>query len=70
MTDVATLQGRLADLEATKHALMTGKSVASVSHDGKAVTYSRADLAQLNAAILEIRAQLGLTRRRAFGVTF
>lgn len=70
MTDTVTLQARLADLEAAKHALMTGQSVASVSHDGKAVTYTRAELAALNAAILEIRARLGLTRRRAIGVNF
>jgi len=70
MTDTATLRARLTALETVKFDLMSGQSVASVSHDGKSVNYSRADLAAINAAILEIKAQLGMGRRRAVGVRF
>lgn len=70
VTDPATLQARLADLEATKHALLTGKARVSVGHDGKSVTFSKADLPALNAEIAAIKTRLGQGRRRAIGVQF
>jgi len=70
MADRATLRARLDALETAKYALMSGQAVASVSHDGKSVSYSRGDLAAINAGIAEIKAQLGIGRRRAVGVRF
>ncbi|KAA5603023.1 hypothetical protein F1188_20035 [Roseospira marina] len=70
MTETATLRARLRALETAKYALLAGEAVASVSHDGKSVSYSRGDLAAINAGIAEIKAQLGMGRRRAVGVRF
>ena len=70
MADTTTLRARLAELETAKHAVLTGCSHVAVSHDGKSVTYNKANLAELNAAIAEIKSQLGLGRRRAIGVRF
>jgi HAMP domain-containing protein len=68
MTDTATLERRLAELEEARHALLTGKARVSVSAAGRSVTYAKADLGALNAAIAELRSALGRGGRRAIGI--
>lgn len=70
MTDTAIKRQQLAELEAARHALLTGKARVSVGHDGKSVTYTKTTLADLNAAIMGLKSELGLGRRRAIGVRF
>lgn len=70
MTDIATLQQRLVEAEAAKHALLTGKQRVSIGYGDKSVSFERSDLAKLEAYIVELRAQLGQSRRRPLRVTF
>ncbi len=68
MTDPAILQARLAEAEAALHELQIGKRTASVSYDGKSVTYTAAKIADLQSYILNLRIQLGQGPRRLFGL--
>ena len=66
--DLATLQARLTDAQLAYHQLMTGKATASVSYEGKSVTYTQATMANLGAYITQLQGQiaalLGTSRRR------
>lgn len=70
MTDKATLQARLEALEEAQFQLAMGKSRASVSYDGKSVSYTAADAALIAGLIQEIKMKLGTGGRRAFPVRF
>lgn len=61
---------RLNDLVAARDALAMGKSVASVTHNGKTVSYHAGDIARLDQLIEEARGALGLSRRRSFVPNF
>ncbi|MBK8159141.1 MAG: hypothetical protein IPK59_10370 [Rhodospirillaceae bacterium] len=63
-------QQRLADLVAARDALAMGKSVASVTHNGKTVSYHAGDIGRLDQLIAEARTALGLSRRRSFVPSF
>ena len=66
--DLATLQARLTDAQLAYHKLMIGGAMASVSYDGKSVTYTQATMSNLAAYITllqnQIAALLGTARRR------
>lgn len=68
MTDPAILQARLVEAEAALHKLQIGQQAATVSYDGKSVTYSQARIADLQSYILNLRIQLGQGPRRLFGL--
>lgn len=70
MTDKAILKARLEALEDARLQLAMGKSRASVSYDGKSVSYTKADAGQIIGMIQEIKMQLGISGRRAFPVRF
>lgn len=74
MTDTATLQVYLMQLEAAEQALLLGKQTVSVGYGDTKVEYNKTDLAAIQRRIVEIKAQLDptgcTTRRRAFGVRF
>ncbi|RJF81119.1 phage tail protein [Azospirillum cavernae] len=70
MIDPQILRVRLSKLEAAKDELLTGKAVVSITDGGKAMTFSRAKLSDLNAEIMGLKSALGLARRRAIGVSF
>nr|WP_298685242.1 gpW family head-tail joining protein [uncultured Dongia sp.] len=74
MTDTATLQVYLAQLEAAEQQLLLGKQTASVGYGDTRVEYNKTDLTAIRARIVEIKAQLDptgcKTRRRAIGVRF
>ncbi|MBF0251790.1 MAG: phage tail protein [Alphaproteobacteria bacterium] len=53
----------LAEVEQAIQDLAMGRSVASVSNNGKAVTYTRADLPMLQARKTQLEIELGLARR-------
>lgn len=60
----AVLLQWLNDAQAAMAALMTGRREVSVSYDGKTVTYSNANRADLQAWIGLLQRQLGLNRGR------
>lgn len=68
MADLATLQLWLLEAKTALHKLNTGKLEASVSYDGKSVSYSQADRGKLEAYITKLEQQIagltGETRRR------
>lgn len=72
MTDTAVLQTRLAAAELALHELSIGARTASLSFDGKSMTYSQTNMGALRAYIAELRQQLGLGtgRARPFAVRF
>lgn len=74
MTSALDLETQLAQLEKARLALLTGTTKVSVSFGAggasRSITYRPADLAQVNAAIAEIKAQLGRGGRRAIRVSF
>ena len=53
-----TLQQRLDEAIAARHAIAIGKRAARISLGDRAVEYSEANLAQLNAYIASLQAQL------------
>ena len=64
-----TIQEMLDEAIAARHALMVGKARVSIRLDGRAVEYTRAKLAELNAYIADLQAQLApsaLPRARTF----
>jgi len=71
-----TLTERLAEAEAALHALATGARVADVMRDGRRVTYSASNMAELQGYINWLRSEIeketatetGRTRRRAIGL--
>lgn len=71
---VATLQQWLADAQQALHDLSTGAKGESYSYtqgDGtKSVTYTRAEIGNLQAYILELQYALGIRRRRAMRPIF
>ena len=68
---VPTLQQWLADAQTAMAALMTGRREATVSYDGKSVTYSSASKGDLAMWIMQLRRQLGIGgRRRALRMYF
>ena len=72
MTDAdrCQLQQQLRELEEAKHSLLIGRREASATYNGMSTTFTQTNLAQLNAAIAEIKGKLGLGGRRAIGVRF
>lgn len=68
MADLATLQLWLLEARTALHKLNTGKLEASVSYDGKSVSYSQADRSKLEAYIARLEDQIaaltGAHRRR------
>ncbi|CAI1666938.1 gpW family protein [Serratia marcescens] len=69
--NVATL-AQLEEARKALHELLTGKRVASIQKDGRAVTFTSATLNELRAYISDLEVQLGLASRRrgpaGFGV--
>ena len=69
-----TLQQWLADAQTARHELVTGRRAQMVAYgqgDGtKSVTYTRANLADIDNYIASLTNALGLGRRRAVGVAF
>ena len=62
---MATDSELLAEALAARHALLTGTMTASVRFaDGRAVTYTAANLGQLDSYIAELRASIAGSRRR------
>lgn len=58
------LQAWLTSAQSALNDLMTGGKVATVSYDGKSVTYTQANVANLMAWIQQLKAQLGVGGRR------
>jgi hypothetical protein len=60
MADLATLQTRLSEAEAARHALLTGARVQVVARDGRRVEYTPAanSMAQLEAYISQLQADI------------
>lgn len=76
MTDLATLQTRLAEAEAAYHQLLTGAKAATVGSAGRNVSYTQADAPRLAAYISNLKSQVAALdstsasrRRRALTVT-
>lgn len=75
MSDLATLQTRLAEAEAAYHRLMTGSLEESVSFNGRSVGYKPTEAPKLQSYIADLKNQIaalsGATsaRRRAITVT-
>ena len=69
-----TLQAWLLAAQNALASLMTGQLVATVSYQNgsgnRSVTYTKANVADLRAWIMELQAALGNTRPRAIGVMF
>ena len=61
-----TLEEKLRQAEEAYHSLMTGSMVASITKDGREVSYTRADADKLQKYIMELKAQIngGHTNRR------
>lgn len=79
MADLETLQTRLAEAQAARHALATGQRVVEVVRDGKRMRFqesNKGDLAgyidELGAAIAELQQPVigALPRRRFIPVAF
>ena len=56
--DLATLQARLTDAQLAYHQLMIGKGTASVTIEGRSVSYSRTDMVNLAAYISDLQRQI------------
>ncbi len=68
MATSTEIQTRIAEAEAALHALATGARVAEVWRDGRRVTYTQANLAELNAYIDRLKSDLSAAQT-AEGVT-
>lgn len=70
--DIETLRRRLAEAREARHALITGQAVASVSREGRATSYSKADLPALERYIADLERQVAGAPppRRSFGFRF
>ncbi len=64
-------QQQLTEARAARHALVTGRKVATVTMNGRTVQYTETNLADLEAYIQRLESELGITtnRRRAFRVS-
>lgn len=60
----------LDNARAARHELMTGKRVASIQKNGRAVTFTSASLTELNNYIAELESALGVRSRRGRPATF
>ena len=70
-TPATTLQTWLTNAQQAYVALVTGGKPVSVSYDGKAVTYTQANVADLRELIEEFQALLGVKHvRRAIRLRF
>jgi len=69
-TERASLERQLAELQAARHQLLIGKAIVSVQYDNRKVDYKPGDETKIQMRIMEIQGQLGLSRRRAIGVSF
>lgn len=58
MTDLATLQAWLTEAETARHKLVTGSLRASVGYNGQQVTFSKTQLADLDAYIASLKSQI------------
>lgn len=67
-----TIQEQLDQARSALHKLRIGKAVVSIkSGDGKELSYSQANIADLKAYIQELEDKIGAgVRRRAIGVRF
>lgn len=78
MATLTQLQTWLSEAEAARHTLAMGETVAEIMRDGRKVTYSRANLSDLNNYIAWLEAEIerktndaaGNPRRSAIGVTY
>ena len=59
----ATWEARLTEAETALHKVMVGTGVASLAYDGETVTYTRANVARLQAYVNELQTALGKTTR-------
>jgi len=68
MTDLLTLKGWLLEAETAQHKLAIGQLEASVSYEGKSVTFTQADSYRLDAYVAKLKGQIadltGVRRRR------
>lgn len=67
MADLATLQTRLTEAETARHNIATGGGVEFVSRDGRAVRYSRNNLADLNEYIETLERDIEMATNVASG---
>lgn len=58
MADIATLQARIAEVEAALHDLAMGKRVVAVWRDGRRVEYQQANSAALSSYLADLREEL------------
>lgn len=58
MADLVTLQARLGQAESAYHKLMTGNLEETVQQDSGRVTYTPANIAKLQAYIVELKLQI------------
>ena len=58
MTDVLTLELWLAEARLARHKLLTGSKAVSMTYEGKAVTYTTANAARLDAYITDLTRQI------------
>ncbi len=70
MASTPELRTRLDEAETALHALMMGRREISVAYEGKSVTYTRANMADLRAYIAELEGRIGVGGRRPLGVSF
>lgn len=70
MATAAELKEKLEKMVEARDRIIMGESEASISYDGKSVSYTRADINQLNMRIYELKTELGQSARRAFNLGF
>lgn len=67
MADLATLTVRLSEAEAARHNIAIGGGVEFVSRDGRAVRYSKQNLAELDAYIATLNKEIEQATQVAAG---
>ncbi|WP_417615323.1 gpW family head-tail joining protein [Parasphingorhabdus sp.] len=67
MADLATLQTRLTEAETARHDIATGGGVEFVSRDGRAVRYSRNNLADFDKYIQTLERDIEIATNVAAG---
>ncbi len=63
-----TLNEKITEAKAALHNLMIGKGVVSITKDGRSVTYSASNRADLVSYIADLEAQANSRRRRPMGI--
>lgn len=58
MADLLTLQGWLLEAQTARHNLLIGKMTASLSVEGKSISYTQADLWKLDAYIAGLQRKI------------